>query len=338
MEAAPRERHELPQISRSKRRGTAFTIIEVLVVFVVVGLLIALLLPAVQAAREAARRLQCIGNLKQLGIGINNYLSMKNALPNSYNQYSCIAQFLPNIEQQSLFNGINFSVDASLSISTINGQNTTSAYVVLATLICPSDAKSGYPGRGPTNYAANGGYANQVIEFNGVFDDQSSLVSSPHFISPAAITDGFSYTAAMSEWVGSPQPIILPLRSPYDPISTTFRTARLTKPGQFDAFVAACATLIPGPSNAFGGRGSSWITGPFGDSLMNHNWIPNSYTCLNGSSVDDGSFPASSRHPGGVNVVFLDGHTSFITNAVSIEIWRAISTRSGGESISFDSF
>ena len=338
MKAVSNEPKQLTSTLRSDRECKAFTIVEILVVMAIIGLLVALLLPAVQAARESARKLQCVGNLRQLGIAINNYIQVYDCIPNASNSYSCASQILPYIEQQSLFNAINFSAGFSSSIFNSDGQNLTSADVVLSSLICPSDAKSSYLGLGPTNYAFNGGYANQVYEFNGVVDDQSILRFNPRYITPASVTDGFSQTAAMSEWVVSPQPIVLPLRSPYDPIATTFNTPRLIKPGQFDDFVAACAGLIPNPSNAFGGKGGVWIGGLFGDSLMNHDWLPNSHTCLNGNSVDYGSYPASGRHPGGVNTVFLDGHASFISNTVSIAIWRSISTRSGGESISSESF
>src|SRR5262245_36130470 len=106
-----------------KRRMTGFTLIELLVVIAIIGVLIALLLPAVQAAREAERRLQCTNNLMQLAIAVSNYESSHEALPPGVvdvsgpvlNQpkgyhFSWIAQLLPFMEQRNIFNNLNFAV------------------------------------------------------------------------------------------------------------------------------------------------------------------------------------------------------------------------------------
>src|SRR5512147_2313581 len=102
----------------------AFTLIELLVVIAIIGVLIALLLPAVQAAREAARRSQCVNNLKQIGLAMHNYHSARNAFPLGsaknpknwpgdsdliWSGWSAHAMMLPYLEQQALFNAANFS-------------------------------------------------------------------------------------------------------------------------------------------------------------------------------------------------------------------------------------
>src|SRR5438046_4169318 len=102
----------------------AFTLIELLVVIAIIGVLIALLLPAVQSAREAARRSQCVNNLKQLGIAIQNYADSNGALPptgsNGGNNFSMKGRLLPFMEQQQVWNALNQSANWNTS--------TTAAY------------------------------------------------------------------------------------------------------------------------------------------------------------------------------------------------------------------
>ena len=126
-------------------RNRAFTLIELLVVIAIIGALVALLLPAVQAAREAARRSQCVNNLKQIGIAIHNYVQTNSVLPmgqgdeptETYNGWSALAMMLPQLEQGAVFNAINFQIpDGSVPGSF---QNQTSQGVRIATFVCPSD-------------------------------------------------------------------------------------------------------------------------------------------------------------------------------------------------------
>src|SRR5512135_3856053 len=110
--------------TRPARRPSGFTLIELLVVIAIIGVLIALLLPAVQAAREAARRVQCVNNLKQIGLALHNYHDAVGALPMGYAAsrpfvdgltdttpgWAWGAMILPQLEQSALFNAVNFSL------------------------------------------------------------------------------------------------------------------------------------------------------------------------------------------------------------------------------------
>src|SRR5258705_12150483 len=142
----------------------AFTLIELLVVIAIIAVLISLLLPAVQSAREAARRAQCTNNLKQLGLASHNYLSTNGSLPpamlvpspvdNWGWSPSGILSILQYLEQGSMWNAYNVgAVQPNSSGNTLYAKNTTIFNTQIATLVCPSDAKM----RGVTisNYVGN---------------------------------------------------------------------------------------------------------------------------------------------------------------------------------------
>ena len=137
------------------RSRAAFTLIELLVVIAIIGVLVALLLPAVQSAREAARRAQCTNNLKQIGLALHNYAESVGALPAAQTpgtSFSAIVALLPHLEQSPVYNAIN------MNLANDAPANDTARVTVLSSMICPSDVDNPTPERGgSTRYYANKG-------------------------------------------------------------------------------------------------------------------------------------------------------------------------------------
>jgi prepilin-type N-terminal cleavage/methylation domain-containing protein/prepilin-type processing-associated H-X9-DG protein len=352
-----------------RRVARGFTLIELLVVIAIIGVLIALLLPAVQAAREAARRIQCVNNLKQVGVALHNYHDSIGVFPfgmgsrYKYNLcfwYSAHSMLLPYFEQAPLYNTINFNFPiASPSCnfagpwwSTLAwGVNSTAYEAKVNTLLCPSDATEfsaletvygleSFPGN---NYFGNSGvnprgWWNSSVA-DGVFFTESS-------IRIASITDGASNTAAFSERGkgGADNSRYLPS---IDVLMTPpFSSARFDRGdlAEIQRFAQACQdlSLAASLSPPWTWGGDVWIYGG-GDTLYSHLLTPNHNSCFNGEpwtgsftggSISGIALTASSHHPGGANTLLADGSVRFIKDGVAQATWWALGTRAGGEVIS----
>src|SRR3954447_16380521 len=198
------------------RRG--FTLIELLVAIAIIGVLVALLLPAVQAAREAARRIQCVNNLKQIGIALHNYHTAVGSFPVGFlypsgpvpsttsplqYRWSALAQMAPQLEQANLYNALNF--DFPVGYKPTGGPspfwpfypaNTTAMATAVASFLCPSDgAPPPMVGSGPVNYAFCSGSGSGGGEAAGA---DGAFILGPA-MSLADLTDGSSNTASASE-------------------------------------------------------------------------------------------------------------------------------------------
>jgi prepilin-type N-terminal cleavage/methylation domain-containing protein/prepilin-type processing-associated H-X9-DG protein len=314
------------------RRHRGFTRIELLVVIALIGVLIALLLPAVQAAREAARRSQCVNNLKQIGIGLHNYHDTRGALPGAYlvyptTEFSALSMILPHMEQSPVYNSLNFSLPYG------DPTNSTALMTNLSSFLCPSDFRNALPSRGAaTNYMADMG---SWIVWQAPTGPNASLPgpngtfygnSATRF---AEVSDGLSNTGFFSERVladGS--------NSIVSPIADVFFSPGA--PTTLDDAMQQCRAIdITNLSNQFPlFMGAPWVNGQH---IFLHVSPPNSRSC--------GFFiflraimPPSSRHPGGVNLLLGDGSVRFTKDTINLATWRALGTIQGGEVISSDAF
>jgi prepilin-type processing-associated H-X9-DG protein len=142
------------------------------------------------------------------------------------------------------------------------------------------------------------------------------------------MSDGSSTTALMAEWVAGPG--LIDLR---DPAATVFETPDLLGGrGNLARFESECRSLNTSSAIvADNGKGVPWILAGYVRSLYNHNLRVNRPSCWSGGLVKEGAYTAGSRHPGGANVLFVDGHTVFVKNSIDESVWRSIGTRNGGE-------
>ncbi len=309
------------EFPRERREKAAFTLIEVLAVIFITGIIIALLIPAVQASREAARRSQCSNNLKQFGLGLNSYVSTQNVLPLGINGnlFSTHASLLPQLDMTPLFDALNFQ------ISSLSAPNRTVSLQIVSIFNCPSDLPRNSSAW--TNYGGNVGYGLQVSgSENGPFVNGSN---GP--VSLARFTDGTSLTAAMSEWKLGPA-----LLGSKTLGRTVFQTPDvLIRANQFASFINECMNISEQTAIvADETRGMDWIVGQYGNTLYNHNMKLNGNSCTNGGMVQQGAWTAGSQHNKGVNLLFGDGHVSFIKETINLLVWQALSTRGGNELIS----
>lgn len=356
-----------------RQKRPAFTLIELLVVIAIIVVLIALLLPAVQAAREAARRVSCVNNLKQLGLALHNYESANGVFPpgriNTYvtgngHCWGAYSQMLPFVEQQAIFNTMNFSMNPDPDYTTTSAVvNMTAAVVTVNAFLCPSDG-------GPTlvqvggalysvhNYLLNVGSGYSVVQNppagmtppNGILFENSA-------VRIAAITDGTSQTVAISETIrstaGAPtgfSPLAIFQQDPLGGfVLTGNNTAGNGPPIISDAdYESRCLTNSPPGFQPT--RGVKWLYGAPGHSMYNHRRPPNDkrYDCRGGLPQSDKSatdwqklslnITSRSRHSGGVNSLFCDGHVQFIKDTIDVTTWQGLGSRNGGEVLSADAF
>lgn len=343
------------RLSTSKR---GFTLVELLVVIAIIGVMVGLLLPAVQAAREAARRMSCSNNMKQLGLALHNYHDTHKSLPfrmggPSYNQWvSGLVMLLPFMEQGPLWEQIS-------SPGTFGGNNYPAfgpypweygTYTPWLTTVpgfgCPSDGEAsrtvaGQPGR--SSYCFNVGDStptNFTDHSRGPFAWRTTY-------SFAGITDGLTNTLGMSERVVGMDGTRIKGGTVINHGSVTTDPAN-NNPSMCMATRGVSGNYIAGVSTT-GWAGRNWSHGGSGRTQFNTILPPNAPSCSGtANDAEPAIVPPTSLHPGGVMVLVLDGSVRFISETIdtgnlalgsaasgpsNYGTWGAIGTRSGGETV-----
>ncbi len=313
----------------SRKRKMGFTLVELLVVIAIIGILVSLLLPAVQFAREAARRMQCGNNMRQMAVGLHNYHDTLRAFPpgRTNRSFSTHALILPQLEQEPIWSTIDFSVSMS------NAKNAVARGTVVPFFTCPSDIQQSSPvGRAPTNYRVNQGSGilwgnpptnSSNVNFgmpapNGVFFHDSGITM-------GQIYDGTTNTAMVAEALKGDHTNSMWFKT------DTFQPG--THPADADEAMRDC-NAIDITNIAFQGYssiGAPWLKGYHSTTVYFHVLPPNGRSCM---------FPpgriattASSGHPEGVNLSLCDASVRFLSDSIDLRIWRAIGTRDIGEPV-----
>jgi prepilin-type N-terminal cleavage/methylation domain-containing protein len=303
---------------RARSCRTAFTLVEVLVVIAIIGILVAFLLPAIQAARESSRRTQCQNNLKQIGVAIQNHHDTRKAFPtgrNRFDQYAVSWAFflLPYMEETEVYNSFNSQARVD------DDTNAAAMRTPIETYACPSRRKAAADRNFDNNdqppvvlgkaalsdYSANAGLDHMTgmvgaDESAGAFGQFSRADAGPIFsgsrVSARQVTDGLSKTIAIGE-----------RHLPPVPEGT---------PPELEHLTIGDTASIPGdtPHTTFRGTMDGLAAGP----------------------DDDSRTKFGSVHPEIIQFVFLDGHVRGLRPDIAVAVLKALSTFSGGEVASPD--
>ena len=338
---------------------SAFTLVELLVVIAIIGILIAMLLPAVQAAREAARRIQCTTHMKQVGVALHNHENEKKRFPSSmlgyppndsgphWTAHTAQSQLLPYLEETAVYEGIDFTnrwIDSANS--------TPTAKPAVGVYMCPSDNSIGRvyqtfhdPGTEP-KFVFEHSRSNFVVCAGKL--QVSPIPANPIMTTPPALRT--------APWIKPPIPPLIEFKSDGAfPLEVGRQLSEFTDGLSQTAVGSEVLAGQDVPKNAGGphhydSRGV-WYVGFGGGAIYQHRFTPNASnpdyfnhyaTCLPGipenmpcstgaQDVGEEYVSARSSHPGGVNVLFGDGRVEFTSDDVDLGVWQAIATVAEGE-------
>jgi len=336
------------------RRWLGFTLVELLVVIAIIGILIALLLPAVQAAREAARRSQCTNNLKQVALGLHNYHDVYKTFPryamginnvdcapgsttcannSDWRGHSVHTMLLPYVEQKAVYASVDFRLCYWVGT---NGSGPRFAKV--PPYQCPSDPPVPSTSAGPITYPVcegpNWGYQGSTSTANGMFRRWIET-------GMAEVLDGLSNTIMLGEQIkGDMDGARYSLGDVIKPIAIAGNNPFPTQ-AQVDAYGLACdqARAAGNPPTHNSEYGRYYMSTSMGYTVFNTIATPNyrypSCQSCSGCGEGDstGNFPARSRHPGGVNCALGDASVRFFSDTLDFNLWQGLGSRNGKETV-----
>jgi prepilin-type N-terminal cleavage/methylation domain-containing protein/prepilin-type processing-associated H-X9-DG protein len=330
--------------------SSGFTLIELLVVISIIGVLVSLVLPAVQSSREAARRTQCANNLKQIGLALHNYESSNRSFPLNWGTsrvdpnlgqpfyigsrpYSALTRLLSDLDQQPVYASINFNVENfpnNDGSSFPYPQNLTAYTTNLAAYLCPSDGASSPTPYG-CNYRGNYGIGPSMSTTQETYDSGNGFYSFPGVLGTQSFPDGLSHTVAYSERLrgtGNDGGVV-PARDFGEIQVTMYCVVR-----DADYALACCQLAATKGFPAYRVAGFTWFYGDFECTAYNHAQAPNGrIPDAVAGGLWTGIATARSFHPGGVNSLMADGSIRFVKESINREVWRGLGTRNGDELI-----
>lgn len=300
---------------RERQRG--FTLVELLVVIAIIGILIALLLPAVQAAREAARRMNCSNNMKQLALGLHNYHDTFRVFPpggrSDCNELTWCVTVLPYIEQRPLYDQFDFKVNGY-------SNHLVRAFTRIDTFLCPSSKQDRNTNDKTTNPATGAEEYPYTMHYYGVMGPKGAI---PQFGSTTSTTNPPQYRVDTTSATG------------FGDFALQGLLGRNTKKAMRDVIDGTSNTFLLGElswneANCY----RAWVRGCSGAASPPCKNIKNSinkvkYITTDLTTFNDVSF--GSQHPGGCHFAMADGSVMFVSETIDMDVYRATASCDGGE-------
>lgn len=341
---------------RRRARFRGFTLIELLVVISIIGVLVALLLPAVQAARSAARRVQCSNNMRQMVLASHLYFETYHQLPGASHHYyadrsgnlkgrwTWHAAILPYLEQDALYNSINFSFSPYHGLYDIPPvANFTAMRFRVDTFLCPSDLQAGADAPGSSYFPNYGTW--YYYDYDRVPPRWDGLVFyNAGFGKHLEVPDGTSNTVMFAEKIHAS--VISGMYSDHQYRMATGTDLRPLTPGEARKICLSFRDARPSHRASLQLETGRWwaIDEYFRHGMANGLMPPNSIDCLSSAEENtqpglngtrwDGIYAASSWHRGGVNTAFADGSGRFLRDTIDPDVYTAFFSVDRGEIVS----